>query len=256
MEVLHYWAPFHGNFSRTVNKALLKQLLPAEHGSWAFVLEPMLILQRGHRWYFAAIGVGVLLLFLAFRPLRLVWTDAKKGKVYPRTKAARLFGGLCGLSGAALFAVGAWEERSTFAWIALSLAGIYAVCFLLLESEHGSLLRELLGAYPAVLVAGGYSGSLVVLLILALKATASISYVRAYIGRHDHSSFARWIGVALAFCAAVWAFKVDLLLGIAYSLAALHSLALGFKIGSPKPPEVGVREAIISACCALAWNWI
>ena len=68
---------------------LKRVLVPAEHGSWGFLAEPLVL---GLAVAFSGAGLllalAVVAAFLARQPLKLVWTDRRKGRRYPRTAAA------------------------------------------------------------------------------------------------------------------------------------------------------------------------
>ena len=60
--------------------------LPAEHGGWGFVLEPIaLALLVAPSWSGVAVGVAVVAAFLARHPLRLAAGDWMRHRRFPRT---------------------------------------------------------------------------------------------------------------------------------------------------------------------------
>lgn len=66
--------------------------MPAEHGSWSLVIEPILLglfvaLSLGG----AALAVAAFALFLLQRPLSIAWSDWRRGRQYARTRAAVRF---------------------------------------------------------------------------------------------------------------------------------------------------------------------
>ena len=65
--------------------------LPSEHGSWGLVLEPLALgLLLAPSISGLLLSLALLALFLAHHPLQVVWRDVRRGKRYPRTRAARV----------------------------------------------------------------------------------------------------------------------------------------------------------------------
>src|ERR1044071_4882431 len=74
--------------SRTVS--LRPLALPAEHGGWGFLFEPMLLgILVAPSWNGALVGTATLFAFLARHPLKLALHDAMRGRSYPRTAYCR-----------------------------------------------------------------------------------------------------------------------------------------------------------------------
>src|SRR5215212_8962980 len=93
--------------ARTVS--LRPLALPAEHGGWGFLFEPMLLgLLVAPSWSGALVGAAALFAFLARHPLKLALQDVMRGRSYPRTRycralaAAYLFGGAVLLTAAVM----------------------------------------------------------------------------------------------------------------------------------------------------------
>lgn len=163
--------------------------LPAEHGGWGFLLEPILLaLLIWPSASGALLGGAALGLFLTRHPLKLALSDRRRGKRYPRTviagRFAALYGGLALLcvALALLSARGPW-------WPPLLLAAPLALLQLAFDARNRSRepLPEIAGAMamaaaaPAIVLAGGGGAGLAwpLWLILALRGAASIPYVRA-----------------------------------------------------------------------------
>ncbi|MEZ4516629.1 MAG: YwiC-like family protein [Chloroflexota bacterium] len=68
----------------------IKQVaLPAEHGSWSLVIEPILLgLLVAPSVGGVALAVAAFALFLLLRPLSLVWRDMRRGRQFARTRVA------------------------------------------------------------------------------------------------------------------------------------------------------------------------
>jgi len=91
--------------SRSV--ALRPLALPAEHGGWGFLAEPILLgLLIAPSWSGALVAASAVFGFLARHPLKLAFQDAVRGRRYPRTfwcralAASYLIAALLSLSGA------------------------------------------------------------------------------------------------------------------------------------------------------------
>lgn len=68
---------------------LRKVLVPAEHGAWGFLAEPILLgLLIAFSWPGLALAAAVVAAFLARHPMKLALGDRRRGKRYPRTEAA------------------------------------------------------------------------------------------------------------------------------------------------------------------------
>lgn len=66
--------------------ALRPLALPAEHGGWGFLLEPIVLaLLVAPSWSGVLLGIAALFAFLARHPLKLALQDAVRGKSHPRT---------------------------------------------------------------------------------------------------------------------------------------------------------------------------
>lgn len=86
--------------------------LPAEHGSWSLVTEPILLgLLAAPSWGGAALAVAAFALFLCNRPFKIYLADRRRGRTFTRTKLARRYG----LAYAVIALI--------FAAVALALAG-------------------------------------------------------------------------------------------------------------------------------------
>jgi len=72
-----------------MSSSIRRVIVPAEHGAWGFLAEPLLL---GLVVAFSVSGLllaaAVTLAFLARQPLKLIWTDRRRGRRYPRTVVA------------------------------------------------------------------------------------------------------------------------------------------------------------------------
>jgi len=166
--------------------------LPAEHGGWSMLGEPLVLgMLVAPSW--AGLGVGLLAVgaFLLRHPLKLALADARRHRRGPRTALAVRFvlcyGTVAG-AGLALAATG----RPGF-WLPLLLAAPLGVVQLAYDSAHHGrrLLPEMLGALALGSVAAAEmraAGSSLALALaawamLATRAVAAVLYVRTRLRR-------------------------------------------------------------------------
>jgi hypothetical protein len=172
--------------------------LPAEHGGWGFVLEPVL-LGSLVAWSPAALplGLAALAIFLIHQPLKLALSDRRGGKRYPRTVWAERFVLLYGAVAGAGALLALLTARAPF-WVPIVLA----VPFALLQAYYDTLrqsrqaVAELAGAValgaaaPAIALAGGWPllPALGLWAVLAIRSVTSILYVRARLRLERHEA--------------------------------------------------------------------
>ncbi len=207
--------------SSTPRVALKSVALPVEHGAWGFLLEPALF-----GLVLAWSGAGVALAFVALctlllqTPVSMLAADARRGRVYPRTRLARRVAAAYAavwLGGLAI----AWALTGDLAWavpavLALPLAAVQ------LRYDARNRARELfpeaagavaMGALAAcIAVADGWAlgPALALWGLLALRAVPAIVYVRARLRLERGaavSPVATWAlhGAALAVGVGAWA---------------------------------------------------
>jgi hypothetical protein len=208
---------------------------PPEHGSWGFLLEPIILglaITPSLAGLFLALSVfGV---FLARHPLKIAVTDYRRGKRYTRTIAAERFA--LGYSAMAIVGFGA----------ALALAGVDFLLPLVLAvplaaiqfggyafNRGRDLLPELAGASAmavsasCLVMAGGeqFDLALVLWIILVARDVPSILYVRARLRLDRGKPFAR-APVLLANLGAAAGVIALALAGLAPVLAAVAMIVL------------------------------
>jgi len=165
--------------------------LPAEHGGWGFLAEPVLLgLVLAPSAAGACLALAALASFLARHPLRLLLIDRRKGARYPRTVlAGRILAGYAVLA-LLLLAATASLAPPRF-WLPLAAAapiGLVALVFDALGRSREAL-PEAAGAVAlgasatAIALAGGAAPGPAwgAWALLALRAVTSILYVRARI---------------------------------------------------------------------------
>jgi hypothetical protein len=177
--------------SRSV--ALRPLALPAEHGGWGFLCEPILLgMLVAPSWGGGLVAAAALFGFLARHPLKLAFQDAVRGRRYPRTfwcralAASYLLAALLSLAGAV--ALSGTGLLAPFA-LALPFAALQAWRD---AKNHGrELLAEVSGAVAmastvaAIAIAGGAGTQVACGLagILIARFVPAILYVRALLGR-------------------------------------------------------------------------
>jgi hypothetical protein len=198
--------------------------LPAEHGGWGFLAEPVILgLALVPSAAGACLALAALAGFLARHPLRLLMIDRRKGARYPRTALAeRVLAGYAGLA-LVLLAVASVLAPRPF-WLPLAVAapvGLVAVAFDALGRSREALPETAgavaLGASAAAIALSGGAPTGVAWgawALLALRALTSVLYVRARIRldrglaagpRAVHVGHAAALAAAAGLASAGWA---------------------------------------------------
>ncbi len=163
--------------------------LPAEHGGWGFLFEPLLLgLLLAPSLVGAWVFVGALGIFLARHPVKLILNDLLRRRRSPRLGPALRFAigyGLLAGAGLGLACLAAGGQLLLPLLAALPLALVQLLYDA--RNQGRGLAPELAGAMAAgafasaILLAGGWALSLALVpwLLLALKATSAVLYVRA-----------------------------------------------------------------------------
>ncbi len=203
--------------------------LPAEHGGWGFLVEPVVLgLAIVPSLAGLLLAAGALCGFLVRHPLRLVFMDRRKGARYPRTAAAERFALAYAAGGLGLLLIAFTLARQPF-WPALVAAAPFALAALWFDARGRSreALPEALGAAVlstsavVIALAGGSAAGPAwgATALLALRAVASVLYVRARIRLDRGQAAGPWTAVgvhaaallgALALVALGWAPRLAL----------------------------------------------
>lgn len=231
-------------------KLWVKQSLPQEHGSWAFVIEPLLIswIAGGSKSGLAAIGF--FLAFLGYRPALIGLKDLLRKKSYPRTWPSMWAGAIFCCGGGLLMAA----SRS---WALIGCLAILGGAFVWYDAQadRRSVLREGFGALLAVPAACLVAPGAVVVLIL--RPIASVLSVRGLIARQRDSTICRWLGVGAGFALIPIAFFEFGSMGwrfAAYCVCAARALYSALSAGREvKPLRIGIAEIVVSAAVVLGW---
>jgi hypothetical protein len=249
--------------------------LPAEHGGWGFLLEPILLgLVLCPTAAGAWLSLAAAFAFLARHPLKLVLGDRRRGTAAPRTAAAvRVTLAYSALALAAFGTACASAPRSV--WVPVLLAAPLAAFAVIRDAAGQSrdLAAELSGAVAlaasagAIALAGGWSlsAALLLWLVLAARDATAILYVRARI-RLDRGVLAgtRLVvashGLALFVSAGLAALAALPWLAVAAFGALLARAAHGVSKGRAllKPQQLGRQElgygALVLVLLALGYG--
>jgi len=163
--------------------------VPAEHGAWSFVLEPIVLgLLVAPSRAGAALALAAVVVFLGRQPLKLAVADRASCRTYPRTVVAfRLAAGA--LASAAFLGAIAWRWSSHRWWPPLVAALPVGLLQLAhdVRREGRRPLPELAGAItasasaPAIAAAAGWRPAawLTIWILVAAHGLAATLYVRA-----------------------------------------------------------------------------
>ena len=225
--------------------------LPAEHGGWGLIGEPLLLalLIAPSRAGFG-VAAGCLAAFLLHHPLKLVLADLRRGASYPRTRIARRVAGVyaaiatLGLGAAALTSEGPF-------WAPLALAAPLAAVQLAYDARNLSrrVVPEIAGALalaataPSILVAGGWpaSAAALVWVFLAARAAGSVIYIRARLRRDRGLRASAAPPLVMNLAAALGAGALAFFGHAGWTVAAAFALLLGRAGWGLSPWHAAVR---------------
>ena len=162
--------------------------LPAEHGSWSLVIEPIFLgLLVAPTWGGVLLGLAAFFAFLAHQPLKVLWLDYKRGRSYKRTRLAQRFVLFYSLLAAVCLAGGVWLAglRPLLPFLfALPLILVFAVY----DQRPGRHWQAELsapvasaGVAAAVALAAGWplAASIALWVVMAARAAPAVLYVRS-----------------------------------------------------------------------------
>ncbi len=204
-------------------KTIRAAALPAEHGGWGFLLEPIVLgLLVAATWAGLLLSLSAFCVFLIHQPLKMMIKDRRRGLRLERTIWAERF--IIGYSAAALL---------TFFPVLLTADPEYLIPLLLavplalvqfsydLQNDSRALVPEACGAVSlasttaSLALLGGWAmrDAVLLWLLLSLRAVPSILYVRARLlaekgkpGSPMPAWNAHWLALALvaALAAGKW----------------------------------------------------
>ncbi len=244
-------------------------LVPAEHGGWAFLAEPivlgLLVACSTAGLLLAAAAVSA---FLARQPLRLFLSDRRRSRRYARTVVAERAFAACAVTGALALAGAVLLARGP-ALLALGLAAPLAASALALDLARRSreLAAELAAALalaavaPAIALAGGRAvgPALGLWLILAARIVPSVLYVRARLRmeRGEPAAIApALVAHAVALAGALSLASRGLMPWLGAGAIALLGLRAVYGLSRLRPwlttRQLGVSEVVFGALAVLA----
>jgi hypothetical protein len=162
--------------------------LPAEHGSWSLVLEPILLgLLVAPSWAGLSAAAGGFAFFLLNRPLKLYLNDRRRGRQFDRTTKARLWAFIYGASGTLFFTI-TWAVSGFGPFVPLLIALPLLLIFLVYDQRPGRHWQAELAAPVAfaaiastIALAGGWEfwPALALWGFMIARAVPSILFIRA-----------------------------------------------------------------------------
>ena len=186
--------------------------LPAEHGSWSLVSEPIVLgLLIAPTWTGVALVVAAFALFLFNRPFKIYWGDSRRGRTYERTKMARryalMYGTIALIATVSALILGGWRPFVPFA-----LAAPLLLLFMYYDKRPGRHWQAELSApvaFSAVVMSVALAGGFTWLVSLSLwgfmiaRAIPAILFVRARLRLDKGKPISPWGTIAAHILAAV-----------------------------------------------------
>lgn len=186
--------------------------LPAEHGSWSLVSEPILLgMLIAPTWTGVALVAAAFALFLFNRPFKIYWGDSRRGRTYERTHVARryalIYGTIALIATLSALILGGWRPFVPFA-----LAAPLLLLFMYYDQRPGRHWQAELSApvaFSAVVMSVALAGGFPWLVSLALwgfmvaRAVPAILFVRARLRLDKGKPISPWGTVAAHILAAV-----------------------------------------------------
>jgi hypothetical protein len=187
--------------------------LPAEHGGWGFLIEPlilgMLVAPSLAGFFLVLATFGA---FLARQPLKIAFTDRRRGRRYARTTYAERFVVLYGVI-ALLGFLAALGLSGQDMLLPLVMAVPFGIIQLVYDarSDSRALLPELAGptalgaTASSIALAGGWTltPALMLWVIIIARAIPSVLYVRARIRLEKKRPVTVWQAIVASLIAVV-----------------------------------------------------
>lgn len=233
--------------------------LPAEHGGWGFLIEPILL-----GLWVAGTGAGLLLMlssfgvFLIHQPLKLYIKDRRKKRQTPRTVLAGRFASLYAILAIVPLLILLFTQPLTFI-IPIIMGVPFALVQLNYDARNKSreLVPEVCGALalamiaPSIAILGGWEvlPALILWMILAVRALTAILYIRARLKlerRHTINPYPIWGVHVLAFVSFLILALADLmpyLVSVAFLILLIRAVWGLSAWRKPQPAKViGFQE--------------
>ena len=253
--------------------------LPAEHGGWALVIEPMalgILLAPSIGGLF--IGVGVLACFLARHPLKVAVGDRRRNRVMKRTSLAERFALFYAVLAVVFFTI-AVRRASPESLLPLLIVTPFLVVQFIYDAlgQSRKLIPEIAGALAvgsvatAIALAGGWSkpAAYTLWIIVACRHVPTILYLRVLLGRRRHQPRATVNGVAIAsqFLALIAVllllfFKIaPVLVIVAFAVLLIRAVFGLLNPSVPAPKKLGISEiafgtfVVLTVFVAYRFGW-
>lgn len=164
--------------------------LPAEHGSWSLILEPLILgLILAPTWMGLSFALAMMAVFLVHQPAKVLLKAIRTGKSSERSRYAGYF--LVGyLLAGVLFAIPALLQSTANFWLVISLIIPFALIQIVYDfrNESRNQIAEITGSIALsggvalLVIIGDWQIGLALLLwlVMALRAVTSILYVRTF----------------------------------------------------------------------------
>lgn len=242
--------------------ALRPLALPAEHGGWSMLFEPIILaLIVAPSLPGGLVAAGAVFAFLARHPLKLFVQDRRRGRQFARTRiCAWLAIGYAGASTMALFAAVAMAGSRVL--LPLAAGGLFALTqFTLDVRQRGrTFIAELCGASAtatvasAIALASHQSWEMAVTLALlagSLTLPATL-FVRAVLRGEWRTMTVVMHGAAIVAAAALWQRGLAPSTAIAVMVVLLLRAMIGLQSKTPPAARIiGSREAVWGAAAVL-----
>jgi hypothetical protein len=252
---------------------LARVVLPAEHGGWSFLAEPLALglaaaATRASWPACVLLAVAFAAGFLARQPLKLLLGDRRRGRRYPRTALAeRAFAVLAAIAAAAVAGAVALAPHPFLPALALA-APVAALALAYDLAQRGrEAAAELVAplalaaAAPAMALAAGAAplAAATLALLLVARAVPTVLYVRARLRLERGQPAGRTLAL-LAQVAGIAAAAFAPLAPAVRVAAVAGTLTLGARAAwglSPARPrlttkQLGALEAVLGGLYALA----
>ncbi|MBE2184301.1 MAG: YwiC-like family protein [Anaerolineae bacterium] len=245
--------------------------MPAEHGGWGFLLEPILLgMLVVPSVAGLAISIAAIGFFLLHQPLKIIIKDRQRGRVFARTRLARQFAAGYGAVALVSIIIAFWLAKGVF-WLPplLVIPLIIAQFYFESRNQGRSLWSEIFAAAilasiaPSVILAGGGEASTAALAgLLILLRIPAIIYVRTRIDwlRRKPASIMPALSThlaAAAITAVLWAGSFTGISALIGTLILLARAIYGLLVrGEKSMKTVGFKELfyglLYAVLCAFA----
>lgn len=253
--------------------------LPAEHGGWALIIEPIalgLLVAPSIAGLF--IGAGALASFLARHPLRLAVADRRKNRILKRTSLADRFALLYVTLAIVFLTIAVVSAPRKFLLPFIMAGPLLLIQFLYDASGHSrKLIPEVVGALAAgsiataIALAGGWSRptAFALWIIVACRHVPTILYLRVLLSRRRQKRRptvnGSVIAVQLLPLIAVYLlqfFKIAPAVAIVVFAILFVRAVIGlFNQADPTPKKLGISEiafgtfAVLMVAAGYQFGW-